>query len=91
MYLDVSLGQLGWLRPTRNAVITGAGTAPVGAIGGAPGRAAAQAVLACHPRPLPPPPPFPRHGDISGSLRPAYADMSPCRDRGVHTRWRDGC
>lgn len=55
MYLDVSLDQLGPLRPTRglgrhrtpvtNLVISGAGTAPVGGISGAPGRAAARALL----------------------------------------------
>ncbi|MGB8996739.1 MAG: NAD(P)/FAD-dependent oxidoreductase [Pseudonocardiaceae bacterium] len=55
MSLDVSLDQLGWLRPTRalaghrtpisGLFITGAGTAPVGGIAGSPGRAAAKAVL----------------------------------------------
>lgn len=55
MSLDVSLDQLGWMRPTRalsghdtpvpGLFITGAGTAPVGGIAGSPGRAAAKAVL----------------------------------------------
>jgi len=55
MSLDVSLDQLGWLRPTRalsghdtpiaGLFITGAGTAPVGGVAGAPGRAAANAVM----------------------------------------------
>jgi phytoene dehydrogenase-like protein len=55
MHLDVSLDQLGPLRPTRTLAdhrtpvaglfISGAGTAPVGGISGAPGRAAARAVL----------------------------------------------
>jgi len=55
MYLDLSLDQLGPLRPTRglgghrtpiaNLVISGAGTAPVGGISGAPGRAAARVLL----------------------------------------------
>ncbi|MGH4000814.1 MAG: phytoene desaturase family protein, partial [Pseudonocardiaceae bacterium] len=52
MSLDVSLDQLGWMRPTRalsghatpvaGLFITGAGTAPVGGIAGTPGRAAAR-------------------------------------------------
>jgi len=56
MSVDVSLDQLGWMRPTRalsghdtpisGLFITGAGTAPVGGIAGSPGRAAAKAVLA---------------------------------------------
>lgn len=60
MSLDISLDQLGWLRPTRalsghhtpisGLFITGAGTAPVGGIAGSPGRAAAKAVLAWHRR-----------------------------------------
>jgi phytoene dehydrogenase-like protein len=55
MSLDISLDQLGWMRPTRalaghdtpvaGLFITGAGTAPVGGIAGSPGRAAAKAVL----------------------------------------------
>jgi phytoene dehydrogenase-like protein len=55
MSLDVSLDQLGPLRPTRalsghdtpiaGLFVTGAGTAPVGGIAGSPGRAAAKAVL----------------------------------------------
>lgn len=55
MSLDISLDQLGWMRPTRalsrhhtpvpGLFITGAGTAPVGGIAGSPGRAAATAVL----------------------------------------------
>jgi phytoene dehydrogenase-like protein len=55
MSLDVSLDQLGWLRPTRalsrhttpvaGLFITGAGTAAVGGIAGSPGRAATKAVL----------------------------------------------
>ncbi|MGQ0576188.1 MAG: phytoene desaturase family protein [Pseudonocardia sp.] len=55
MYLDVSLDQVGPLRPTRRLaghltpvrglVISGAGTAPVGGIAGSPGRAAARALL----------------------------------------------
>lgn len=55
MSLDVSLDQLGWLRPTHalsrhttpvtGLFISGAGTAPVGGIAGSPGRAAAKAVL----------------------------------------------
>ncbi len=55
MSLDISLDQLGWMRPTRvlsrhdtpvpGLFITGAGTAPVGGVAGAPGRAAAKAVL----------------------------------------------
>ena len=60
MSLDISLDQLGWMRPTRalsghgtpvpGLFITGAGTAPVGGIAGSPGRAAARAVLAWHRR-----------------------------------------
>ena len=56
MHLDVTLDQLGPLRPTRalgrhgtpvrGLVVSGAGTAPVGGIAGAPGRAAARALLA---------------------------------------------
>ncbi len=56
MYLDISLDQLAFLRPTRSLAshstpveglfITGAGTAPVGGIAGSPGRAAAKALLA---------------------------------------------
>lgn len=55
MYLDVSLDQVGPLRPTRSLgghltpvrglVISGAGTGPVGGIAGSPGRAAARALL----------------------------------------------
>jgi phytoene dehydrogenase-like protein len=55
MYLDISLDQLAFLRPTRalgghttpvrGLVISGAGTAPVGGIAGTPGRAAALALL----------------------------------------------
>lgn len=55
MHLDVSLDQLGPLRPTRalaghrtpvtGLFISGAGTSPVGGVSGAPGRAAARAVL----------------------------------------------
>lgn len=55
MYLDVSLDQIGPLRPTRGLsrhrtpvgglFISGAGTAPVGGIAGSPGRAAARALL----------------------------------------------
>jgi phytoene dehydrogenase-like protein len=55
MHLDVSLDQLGPLRPTRalaghrtpvaGLFISGAGTAPVGGVSGVPGRAAARAVL----------------------------------------------
>ncbi|WP_164701210.1 NAD(P)/FAD-dependent oxidoreductase [Modestobacter sp. KNN46-3] len=55
MHLDVSLDQLGPLRPTRalaghrtpvaGLFISGAGTAPVGGVSGAPGRATARAVL----------------------------------------------
>jgi phytoene dehydrogenase-like protein len=58
MYLDVSLDQLAWLRPTpqlaghatpvRGLFVSGAGTAPVGGVAGTPGRAAARAVLARH-------------------------------------------
>jgi phytoene dehydrogenase-like protein len=60
MSLDISLDQLGWMRPTRalsghhtpvpGLFITGAGTAPVGGIAGSPGRAAAKAVLTWHRR-----------------------------------------
>lgn len=55
MHLDVTLDQLGPLRPTpalashRTPIdglyVSGAGTAPVGGVAGAPGRGAAQAVL----------------------------------------------
>jgi phytoene dehydrogenase-like protein len=55
MALDVSLDQLGWLRPTlawsghdtpiAGLFSTGASSAPVGGVAGAPGRAAASAVL----------------------------------------------
>jgi phytoene dehydrogenase-like protein len=55
MHLDVSLDQLGPLRPTRalaghrtpvaGLFLSGAGTSPVGGVSGAPGRAAARAVL----------------------------------------------
>lgn len=55
MHLDVSLDQLGLLRPTRRLsshrtpvrglFVTGAGTAPVGGVAGTPGRAAARAIL----------------------------------------------
>lgn len=55
MQLDVSLDQLAWMRPTRalaghttpvrGLFVSGAGTAPVGGVSGAPGRAAAKAVL----------------------------------------------
>ncbi|WP_219418603.1 phytoene desaturase family protein [Pseudonocardia nigra] len=55
MHLDVTLDQLGPLRPTRSLarhttpvrglVVSGAGTAPVGGIAGVPGRAAARALL----------------------------------------------
>lgn len=55
MHLDISPDQLGPWRPTRRLAghrtqvrglyLTGAGTAPVGGIAGAPGRAAARAVL----------------------------------------------
>lgn len=55
MHLDVSIDQLGPLRPIRaltghrtpvtGLFVSGAGTAPVGGISGAPGRAAARAVL----------------------------------------------
>jgi phytoene dehydrogenase-like protein len=55
MVLDVTPDQLGFLRPTprlgrhrtpiAGLYVTGAGTAPVGGIAGAPGRAAARAVL----------------------------------------------
>jgi phytoene dehydrogenase-like protein len=56
MHLDVSLDQVGPLRPTRRLsshatpvnglFVSGAGTSPVGGIAGTPGRAAARAVLA---------------------------------------------
>jgi len=55
MVLDVTLDQLGPLRPTAvlashrtpidGLYISGAGTAPTGGIAGTPGRAAAQALL----------------------------------------------
>ena len=56
MYLDVTLDQLGPLRPTAalaghrvpgigGLYVSGAGTAPVGGVAGAPGRAAARALL----------------------------------------------
>ncbi|MGH3853581.1 MAG: phytoene desaturase family protein, partial [Pseudonocardiaceae bacterium] len=55
MHLDLTLDQLGPLRPTpglarhttpvRGLVISGAGSAPVGGIAGSPGRAAAKALL----------------------------------------------
>ncbi len=55
MYLDLTLDQLGPLRPTRRLghhrtpirglYISGAGTAPVGGIAGTPGKQAAQALL----------------------------------------------
>jgi phytoene dehydrogenase-like protein len=55
MYLDVSLDQLGPLRPTpalgrhrtpvRSLYVSGAGTAPVGGISGIPGRSAARTLL----------------------------------------------
>jgi phytoene dehydrogenase-like protein len=55
MHLDISLDQLGPLRPTHalathrtpvaGLFTSGAGTAPVGGVSGAPGRAAARAVL----------------------------------------------
>ncbi|MGH8909410.1 MAG: phytoene desaturase family protein [Egibacteraceae bacterium] len=61
MHLDITLDQLGWMRPTkalgghatpvRGLFISGAGTAPVGGIAGAPGRAAANALLARHGTP----------------------------------------
>lgn len=56
MYLDITLDQLGFLRPTRalgghrtpvpGLFISGAGTSPAGGVAGTPGRAAAAAVLA---------------------------------------------
>ena len=59
MYLDISLDQLAFFRPTpalashrtpvRGLYVSGAGTAPVGGVAGTPGRAAARAVLADHP------------------------------------------
>ena len=55
MYFDLSLDQLGFLRPTRKLgrhrtpvqglYISGAGTGPTGGIAGTPGRAAARALL----------------------------------------------
>jgi phytoene dehydrogenase-like protein len=55
MYLDLSLDQLGFFRPTRKLgrhrtpveglYLSGAGTGPTGGIAGTPGRAAAQALL----------------------------------------------
>lgn len=55
MHLDISLDQLGPLRPTRrlashrtpvpNLVITGAGTSPTGGVAGTPGRLAARVAL----------------------------------------------
>ena len=55
MYLDITLDQLGPLRPTRHLgdhrtpiarlYISGAGTNPTGGIAGTPGRMAAQALL----------------------------------------------
>ena len=55
MHVDIGLDQLGPWRPTRalashrtpvaGLYVTGAGTSPVGGIAGAPGRAAARAVL----------------------------------------------
>ncbi len=55
MVLDVTLDQLGSLRPTATLAshrtpidglyISGAGTAPTGGIAGSPGRAAARALL----------------------------------------------
>lgn len=55
MHLDISLDQLAFLRPTRalsdhttpveGLFVSGSGTAPVGGVSGAPGRAAARAVL----------------------------------------------
>ena len=59
LYLDVTLDQIAMLRPTAalaghrvpgvaNLYISGAGTAPVGGIAGAPGRAAARALLQDH-------------------------------------------
>ena len=59
MHLDIALGQLGPLRPTRRLgrwrtpveglFISGAGTNPTGGISGIPGRQAAKAVLAAPP------------------------------------------
>ena len=56
MYLDITLDQVGPLRPTprlanhrtpvRGLFISGAGTNPIGGIAGTPGRLAAQALLA---------------------------------------------
>ena len=58
MHLDITLDQLGWMRPTRELgshatpvrglFITGAGTSPMAGIAGSPGRAAAKALLARH-------------------------------------------
>jgi phytoene dehydrogenase-like protein len=58
MHLDITLDQLGWMRPTRalgghatpirGLFVSGAGTAPVGGIAAAPGRAAAKALLSRH-------------------------------------------
>jgi beta-carotene ketolase (CrtO type) len=55
MYLDITLDQLGPLRPTRRLAdhrtpieglyISGAGTNPTGGIAGTPGRMAAQTLL----------------------------------------------
>jgi phytoene dehydrogenase-like protein len=55
MHLDISLDQLAFLRPTRRLsdhttpvqglFISGSGTAPVGGVSGAPGKAAARALL----------------------------------------------
>ena len=61
LHLDVTLDQLAYLRPTPalaghrvpgydNLYISGAGTAPVGGIAGAPGRATAHALLKDHRR-----------------------------------------
>jgi phytoene dehydrogenase-like protein len=59
MYLDITLDQLGSLRPTRRLghhrttvpglYVSGAGTSPTGGIAGTPGRAAAMAVLRHEP------------------------------------------
>ncbi|MEA2973464.1 MAG: hypothetical protein QOG82_1922 [Actinomycetota bacterium] len=56
MHLDLALGQLGPLRPTRHLAdhrtpvaglyVSGAGTSPTGGIAGTPGRGAARALLA---------------------------------------------
>lgn len=55
MYLDITLDQLGFMRPTRKLgnhrteveglFISGAGTSPVGGVAATPGRAAARALL----------------------------------------------